>query len=67
MFVSFQIAYFNFPKGRNEYAISKITWELGILAWEEAFICIQQEDLSDSMRANYCKLISGKSLGRKWT
>ena len=36
-----------------------ITQELKYLTWEEAFVCLTNENLSDDIRAIYCSLITG--------
>ena len=49
-----------FMQGRNEFAINVITQELGYLTWDEAFICLTNENLPDQLRAKYCSLIIGQ-------
>ena len=48
-------------QGRNEFAVNVITEELGYLTWDEAFICLANENLPDQLRAKYCSLIIGQS------
>ena len=50
------------PQGRNDFAIFVITRKLGILTWDEAFLCLRSNLLSESFRAKYCELIIGKSM-----
>jgi inositol 1,4,5-triphosphate receptor type 1 len=40
-------------------AIKKITEELKLLTWEQAFYCLKQELLPEALRAQYCSLIIG--------
>ena len=49
-------------QGRNDFAIFVITRKLGILTWDEAFLCLRSNLLSESFRAKYCELIIGKSV-----
>ena len=49
-------------QGRNTYCINVITEELKYLTWEEAFVCLVNEQLPDQLRAKYCSLIIGESL-----
>lgn len=45
--------------GRNRFAIDVITKALSYLTWEEAYICLSNDQLPDSLRAKYCDLIIG--------
>ncbi|KAI0227415.1 hypothetical protein LSAT2_022124, partial [Lamellibrachia satsuma] len=45
--------------GRNDFSIFVITRKLGILTWDEAFLCLRSTMLSDAFRAKYCELIIG--------
>ncbi|XP_064638087.1 inositol 1,4,5-trisphosphate receptor type 2-like isoform X2 [Lineus longissimus] len=45
--------------GGNVSAIEKITEELKLLTWEQAFYCMKQELLPEALRAQYCSLIIG--------
>ena len=47
-------------QGRNEFAINVITEELRYLTWEEAFLCLSNENLPDQLRAKYCSLMIGQ-------
>ena len=47
-------------EGRNEFAIEVISKQLAYLTWDEAFCCLREELLPDSLRAKYCKLIIGE-------
>ena len=48
-------------QGRNAYSISQVTKELGYLTWQEAYTCLSDNRLPDSLRANYAHLIVSKS------
>ncbi|OAF68200.1 hypothetical protein A3Q56_04067 [Intoshia linei] len=43
--------------GRNEYTITLITKDLNYLSWEEAYMCLTDEELPDELIAKYCNLI----------
>ena len=38
-----------------------ITEELKYLTWDEAYLCLTNEQLPDQLRAKYCSLIIGES------
>ncbi|EDV25315.1 uncharacterized protein TRIADDRAFT_55241 [Trichoplax adhaerens] len=60
LFLDHQLDLFNkLCWGRNEFAIKTITQDLEYLTWQEAFICLRNEDLPDRLRARYCDLITG--------
>ncbi|PAA53235.1 hypothetical protein BOX15_Mlig016571g1 [Macrostomum lignano] len=45
-------------QGRNAKSIEVITKRLNYLTWNEAFICLTDEELPDQLRAKYCELIT---------
>jgi inositol 1,4,5-triphosphate receptor type 1 len=47
-------------QGRNVFSRHVITDQLNYLTWEEAFICLSDEQLPDGMRAKYCDIIIGE-------
>ena len=46
-------------QGRNQNVINVITEELNYLTWQEAYVCLTDEQLPKALRAKYCELIIG--------
>ena len=44
-------------QGRNSYAIKLVTQDLKYLTWQDAFKCLSDDSLPDSLRAHYAHLI----------
>ena len=53
-----------FNQGNNDYVIDVLTQQLHLLTWDEAFACLNDEQLSKSLRAKYCDLIVGELMER---
>ncbi len=49
-----------FLKGNNAYTINALNKELEYITFEEALICVQDEELNPKLRSEYVQLIIGQ-------
>ena len=49
-------------QGGNEYVIDVMTKERHYFTWQQLFLCVQNDQLPDALRAKFCDLMIGSCL-----